>query len=900
LRRNRAEFQDLNVKAAQMLDEATIKDWDLLPTGYNKLLGKLDQFPWWTLMKTPLRDVAPDLAVKYQMFALRMGATPGLNNIGNRVGATTGPSIESLATEYTGPWLAATRQAQTIYRKYAGYGETSSQVKQFAVDSAQRVRSSVNKAMGGEPIKTTSDGKMTYQEFERQITIAIANGGDHAESVVAEAASLFVPVLKKIGDEGKKLGVFATQRNIARRIDRIDSLIEKHNQRWGTSQPDGIRNMVDELELEKIELEEMAQSYRDADNPNFIHRMWIAEEVKAKEVELKAMLTEEFNRNPLKQFKDKDGNVIAEDPDVVAGRVNEAYASILRDATTGSNLEFAPRNADKRDWLVARQKTLEENLDGLPPKTVETQLKIIERKLKRIRGGESTLGASGPLIGRRLELDNQKLIELDLIEGNVTTWMQHYVARTAPVIETARMFGDGRAQAHIDEIISEVYERAARETDPKKQATLLKEAERGAVAMNDLRDIVHGVYQIPDDPSAISGRFLRALRNFNILGAMGRSVFMAFGDVGNVVISQGFIRSLGHSLEHFASGIRDGNIKMMRDEVDLAGSVSEVILGQRYHQLTDAGGVYGMATKAERGLAGAAQRFFLLNLLGPWTDMARRFSGGMLQSRLIENARLWKQGTLSAEEIKVMGRLGINRQQAIQFADEWAASGSLKHKSMFIANTEQWVSEPAKRTFRAAMNTEINRMVPTPGAVDKPKALLKSEWWKVIGQYRGFSIAATHRIMGAGLQTKGAQKYSGLASMVGIAMIVDAWKRPDYIQMPLEEQVLRAVELSAVTGIILDLNDTLERASAGSIGLRPMLGMDIRERSPNWANRMGTMGAVPNQWLTLMYGLSSDDAETNDLARAIRYMIPYNNLLWWNEAFNRAQRSTVDFIEDES
>ena len=188
-------------------------------------------------------------------------------------------------------------------------------------------------------------------------------------------------------------------------------------------------------------------------------------------------------------------------------------------------------------------------------------------------------------------------------------------------------------------------------------------------------------------------------------------------------------------------------------------------------------------------------------------------------------------------------------------------------------------------------------MVPTPGAVDKPKALLKSEWWKVIGQYRGFSIAATHRIMGAGLQTRSASKYSGMASMIGIAMMVDALKRPDYIQMPIEEQVLRAVELSGVTGIILDLNDTLERASG--IGLRPTLGMDIRERNPNWANRMGTMGAVPNQWLTLMYGLTSDEASTNDLARAVRYMIPYNNLLWWNEAFNRAQRSSVDFIEED-
>jgi predicted GNAT family acetyltransferase len=894
-RRADAAFQDLNVKAAQMLDEATIKDWDLLPTGYNKLLGKLDQFPWWTLMKTPFRELAPELAVKYQMFALKMGATPGLNNVGNRVGSTTGPSVESLSIEYTGKWLVATRKAQTIYRKYAGYGESSSQVKQFTIDQAQRVRGTVNRALGGEKITTTADGKLTIQEFNKQISIAIAKGGRHSVPEVAEAASLYVKVLKEIGDEGKRLEVFATQRNINRRIEKLEQKIEQHNEKYGDplSQSPGRRSMVDDLELQKMELEERARQFKEAENPEYVHRLWIADEVIAQEDYLKRLLTDHFNENP------RFGK--AEHPDIVAARVNEAYASILRDAETGGDLSYAPKDADKRNWLFARKKMLEEADHGLPPATVKKQLEIIERKLGRIANGEPITGGGGPLIGRKLDLDNANLIERGLIEGDVQQWMNHYVMRTAPIIETAKIFGDGRAQKHIDDLYNETLDLADATKDAAKANKIREEAERARVAMNDLRDIVHGVYQIPDDPSAVTPRLIRMLRNFNILGAMGRSVFMALGDIGNVVVSQGFRRSLGHAVEHFAAGISDGNIKMMRDEVDLAGSVSEVILGMRYHQMTDfaaSTGGSGRLARMERGLANASQRFFLWNLLGPWTDMARRFSGGMLQSRLIEYSRLWKAGTLGKEEQQVMARLGINKEQAIQFVDEWEASGAPRHKSAFIANTEEWVSDQAKSVFRAAMNTEINRMVPTPGAVDKPKALLKSDWWKLMGQYRGFSIAATHRIMGAGLQTKGSSKYSGIASMVGIAMIVDAIKRPDYIQLPIEEQLLRAVELSAVTGIILDLNDTIERASAGSIGLRPMLGMDIRERNPNWANRMGTIGAVPNQWLTLMYGIGSDEAETDDLARAIRYMIPYNNLLWWNEAFTRAQRASVDFIED--
>jgi len=1146
---------DQNVAVANMLDEATIKDWDLLPTGYNTILGKLNEFPWWGLMKTPLRAIAPDLAVRYQMFALKIASTPGLNNRGNTLSSTTGPSVESLIIEYTGKWLVATRRSQVIYRKYVGMGESSGQVKQFAIDQAQRVRSRTSTILGGEEIKTTTDGKLTIAEFDDQVSHAIARGGSHEVAEVAEAATAYVKVLKDIGDEGKLQGVFATQQNIARRIAKIDEELLKQKQKWfgepvptpfqaaaalarelgvkdpeayvdltnrvqraekdgklkatdpvtgkdftakqlmkqlekegldsmgpefsrrrgytreeiadwnewyrqttegmaagqdtadvpgsplaqvteqidelrarisdstkrlddietqrkefedagveriddnlslaekfkGTEKgdrfqakaiedfreklagmdelfdelegfikemaeltarrdelqkanvdlerqrtddfatigalldgtvtatkgipgkytpetlPPGIRNGLDSLELEKLELQDLAQGYKDTNNSKFIHRMWIADAVVQNEVELKALLTRDFEANPKNIIKDRDGNVIPEHPDVIRGRVNETYASILREAETGGIVN--PKSGDQRVWLNARKDEIEagtfRDQDGaVSARTAKTMLDIIDRKLERIEAGGAMMGGGGPLIARRLDLDDQELMNMGVIESNVNTWMNHYVQRTAPIIETARIFGDGKAQAHIDELVGDVYDRALSEPDPKKAAILFEQAEEGRMHMEDLRDIVHGTWQIPSDPHAITPRILRMLRNFNILGAMGRSVLMAMGDMGNVVISQGLIRSLGHGIEHFASGISDGKIKMMRDEVDLAGSVSEVILGMRYHQMTDFGAAIGSSTKhprlsrMERSLANASQRFFLWNLLGPWTDMARRFSGGMLQSRLIENSLLWRAGNLSDDEIMIMGRLGISREQAIQFADEWEFSGKLKHKAMWIANTTEWTSENAVRVFRAAMNTEINRMVPTPGAVDKPKSLLKSEWWKVIGQYRGFSMAATHRIMGAGLQTKGAQKYSGAAAMVGIAMIVDSVKRPDYIQMPLEQQVLRAVELSAITGIFLDLNDTLERASGGTIGIRPMIGMQTRERNPNWSNRMGTIGAVPNQWLTLMYAMTSDEAETDDLARAIRYMIPYNNLIWWNEAFNRAQRSAVDLIED--
>ena len=921
---------DTNTKMALMLDEKIAKDWDLLPTGYNKILANTDQFPFWQLMKSPISEVAPEIGRRMQLYALRMASTPGLNTKAHVLGFSAGRSVESSAPVHFAGFVAAKKMANKLYMQYLGHGSDTGGFSHYSVDQGQRVNGVLNKArkkLGLEEKSGVPDDKMTFEQWDNEITLAILQSGKHREPLVAEAAGHYIKWIEEIGDAARSEGIFATQITISRQIERIKVERDKAMKNlWHTVEEDGtiiVRKgqhdpMIDEFNLEIEHLESKLDAYSKAGSveqggSGWIHRIWRKDQVVAKEVELKAYLEKEFTANPEKgtvtiRIDDEVFEINLTDPDAIKARVDEAYASILKEADHGGDGEFVVTSTDKVDWLIRRKEVLEERLVGATRQVKkETALRIheVDRKLERLEAGEATNGGSSAPIGRRLDLDDKILFEMDVIEKSITAWGQHYVMRIAPLIETSRIFGDARASKEISEIYSSI-KRAAREAlregDKKTGDMLNKEASRILTATQDLRDIVQGIYDIPDNPEAMTGRILRLLRNLNLLSAMGRSTLMAFGDTGNVIISQGFVNTFRQLAKHFQRSMSDGSIKMMESEVELAGSAIEVVMAQRFHQLTELGGsaprTGSTFNKFERFAQKAGQRFFLHNLMSPWTDMMRKVSGSMLQSKIISNAHAFRDGTIKAEDIKVMNRIGINKKNALAMLDEWEKAGSLKHDNMFIANTTGWRSKELVLLFRSAMNTEIGRMVPTPGAADKPKGLLKSEWWKVIGQYRGFSIGATHRIMSAGLQTNSAHKWSGIASMIAIAMMVDAWKRPDYINLPIEEAVFRAVELSGVTGIILDLNDTIERASAGSIGLRPALGMSIRERDPNWANRLGTLGAIPNQLLTVLYAIGSDDASTADRTRALRYMIPYNNLIWWNEYVNRIQRATTNFLED--
>lgn len=720
---------------------------------------------------------------------------------------------------------------------------------------------------------------------------------------------------------------------------------------------------LDRLEMDIMALEKRLEAYEaagstDLTDAGYFHVMYDPHELRAKREQVVDMLVREFKGNGTSNHVTRvDDEIIRGDTNDVElkARAEETYSSLLREAELGES-ERGINTTEKRAWLEKRFEEHAAAMKGTPlegRKSMRQLLRDLDRqdmidKEKGIEHGsaeskaiadeyEATLKAfeemkktdpelatkfarneiigdklaeiangtpsqsAGPLLQRTLNIDNDKWLELGVINTDIDQVMSHYIFRMAPAIETAKKFGTATGQTHIKKLKKKMDDQVAllRKTDPKKADKLAKKAEEYEQSMNDLRDVVHGFLQTTQDPSAITGRILRALRNFNVLASMGRSSFMALGDTGNIVISQGFRRTFGYAYTRMMSGIHGGNVRMIDSEVELAGAVVEVALGMRYRSVTETGSAWWAGSKFEKGLGDGTQRFFMHNLLGPWTDMASKVAGGLIQSRIIENAVAWKAGKLSPKEAKVMNRLNIDKETAFQIAEEWSQSGKLKHKAMFIANTTEWASDVTRSKFRAAMNDEIRRAVIIPGAVDKPTALLKSEWWKIFGQYKGFGLSASNRVFAAGLQQEGGTKISGMLSMLAIAGIVDSYKRPDYIEMSVDEQILRAVELSGLTGIILDVNDTIERISGGAVGVRPLLGMDIRERNPNWANRVGALaGAVPNQWLTLMYGLTSDEASTNDAARGIRYMLPYSNFWAFNSQVNKIQRTAVDAFEE--
>jgi hypothetical protein len=244
-------------------------------------------------------------------------------------------------------------------------------------------------------------------------------------------------------------------------------------------------------------------------------------------------------------------------------------------------------------------------------------------------------------------------------------------------------------------------------------------------------------------------------------------------------------------------------------------------------------------------------------------------------------------------------KLGMTRTMARKISEQWhkIPEAERQGRHLFLANADKWDDPHAQRMFRAMLSTEIANLVPAPKAADKP-TILSKDWARVMFQYKGFSFAATSKILMANLQRRDARALNTAVAMIGMSWLIDMKKRPDFIDMDLEDSLFRAVEISGVAGIFSDVNQAVEGVTGGEYGMRPMLGLQSMERDVSTQTRFGAVaGAVPNLATSFMSAFLSDDADTADQARAIRYMIPYNNLLYWSWAVDRLQRNVVGALE---
>lgn len=452
---------------------------------------------------------------------------------------------------------------------------------------------------------------------------------------------------------------------------------------------------------------------------------------------------------------------------------------------------------------------------------------------------------------------------------------QEYAIRMGRAIAMSQKFGDPSMQGRLLGLELDLLE-AGDGVAPRAE---LYQALSDLATMRDLALLR---YNAPDTADAWSVRTIRFLQNHAIVTQMGKGLFAAMPDIGRVQMEHGF-RPMFEAAQQMAT---NDKWKLAASEAKLAGAAAELALLPGARAMFDIGTIGAERSWPERMGAKLTETMMFVNLLAPWTQKAQEFAGVLTQHFIVDTALKMAAGKASKEEIARMAAYGFDAAKAERIADAYAGAGRQTMGTLRIANTEAWGDRALVEEFRAALKTAVDSQIIRPGLADTP-LFMSAPLAQGLLLYKRFGISATQRLLAAGLQRRDAQVVAGMLSAVAIAFFFADPPAGDRDKNPIfnAQRLATAIEKSGVLGIFTDVNNAMELLSGQNVGVRPLLGLDppLYAKRGSWADQLGAaLGPAVNPWLTLTWALTDPEAKADERAGAIRRMIWFNNLIWFD------------------
>lgn len=803
----------------------------------------------------------------------------------NAAGIASPVAVESLIRQYQGPLATALSRMDELYADYRGFDGSSRLGRARANITGQVARTDI----------------LSAYQFREEIGRAMRRGDEHAIQQVAEAArTLRQQVFEPLKKEAIRVGLLdadvdvKTAESYLSRVYNTEKIIAQRDQFQQT-----ITDWLVAENAKKIEIQgrlETLLEERDAVAK-------VRKSAKADDDVADLDARTEQNRRSIEQaIGEWEGK-----------SAREAQSALKRRAAKEEGRDAdSPRlrEADKAVDSAARR-IRNARLDFEPGELRDRAGEIIDRIVSTPDGRlpyEAGGGGQGPggipaknqndagVVKGRVFAIPDMLIE-DFLESDVEMISHFYNRTLAPDVEITRRFGDVDMTAAMQEIRGE-YDRLTSNPDitEAERRNLTKQRDADIRDLAAMRDRILGTYAAPADPNAMAWRINRQLRNWNTVRLLGGMTISAFADAARPVMVHGMSRVLGRSLASLSNG---SAAKLAVREARMAGTALDMVLDSRAQALAEIGDQYGRHTRFERGSQAIANKFSMVALMAPWNAAMKSWTAIISGTRILEESQKLVGGGIHQSNREYLALLGIDRNMADRIARQASMHGE-RSGGVWGAGTEAWTDREAVRTFRSALAKDVDRIIVTPGAGDRP-LWMSSEMGKTIGQFKSFAFASSQRVLIAGLQQKDGAALQGAIMMIGLGYGVYALKTAlagREISTDPAVMLTEGIDRSGITGWFFDANNILEKATRGAVGVSRLHGGPMMSRYAS-RNIMGailgpSVGTVQDAFQT-SGAITSGDMSAGDV-RAMRRLIPYQNLFYMRGLFDQAEAGVTDAL----
>jgi hypothetical protein len=504
-------------------------------------------------------------------------------------------------------------------------------------------------------------------------------------------------------------------------------------------------------------------------------------------------ITKKFDKQEEKARKARD--------DAKQSAMDEAGKTVQKakqlDLTEGlSILRFARTNAVDEETLLAKEAA----------RRASSMFETITGTARFTNDHDIGIGAAGYGKFRSNPAWHADLIQKGWVKTDVLDIAEHYT-RTAGT----------------DAAIGTIFKKTVQTVDEETGSKVTKEI--GDIKLENVRKAIEDEYKnalssakTAEEQVAFKNRAVRALENvdmmvkfskgqpwnsnssqsfataaelvgaFNFLRLMGGTVASSLGDPINIVMANGWGRTMRHGILPMLKNFKEAVGKMDADQVRLARLTNanvEVTMNSTVMALAEMGNPFAKATPMVTFARNASKVFSKATGITYWNHLWKQIAFNTTTARIVENARTGWSG-LSKAERAFMLNVGINEASLARIGTSFegqAGSKFVDGTDLPIARFDEWADKEAGSLLRAAANQQSHSQVITPHWSDK-MALSGNPMGVLIMQFRNFMFANQARIIGRNIQLAalddGVGKRASVASaMFGLAMmgaVVDATK----------------------------------------------------------------------------------------------------------------------------
>lgn len=416
----------------------------------------------------------------------------------------------------------------------------------------------------------------------------------------------------------------------------------------------------------------------------------------------------------------------------------------------------------------------------------------------------------GPLKERTFNIPDEKIE--DFLESDMEAIARRYTRTMGAEVELADKFGRADMKTQFEEIANEYEDLRAKATTAEERQRLTKAEERDTRNLAAFRDMIRGTYRAADEASDWS-KITRAALTWNYMRLLGGVTLASLTDASRFVAVHGARATMREALPALVKGVKAAQIS--RADAKSLGAVTERVLQSRLASLADLNDPYAYGSRYERFLSNASNAFSRATGLGWWNDTLKTVSSVMTQNRMMRNALDWKGA--GKTERAYMAYLGIDEDMAERIAKQFRQHG-IEEDGIYGANVGAWDDEAAARAWGAALNKDVDRTIITKGVADTP-LWMKTNWGKLIGQFKSFGLASNQRVLIAGLQERPHRLAEMLVMSSALGMLVGYLKyveRGDWdeAQKLLDNPglwVAEGLDRSGVLAIPFEISNTAEK-----------------------------------------------------------------------------------------